>query len=292
MTVEQQLGRLQERGMLVPNEFEGLAILSRYGYYALAGYTYPYRLRNPDGSRSDRFREGVSLEMVEALLKFDDKLRIATFAAIQKIEPYLRALMGQALGEIDPEIHRKPQLLQIDEQGDFTRWTKKLAKTIASSREDYILHHVRNRDSEIPIWVIVNTLDWGSLLTLYSFSPHSVREKVASEFGLSVAQMRSWLKALNVVRNTCAHHGRLFNRYYSIQAKLPRNSTNSYLAGTREHPQSTFAMLTLIQYLLEHTRGGNLKLLPAVLRSFPTESELPISLIGAPSTWTQLPLWN
>ncbi|WP_308467323.1 Abi family protein [Rathayibacter soli] len=66
-TYAEQLELLKSRGLAVADEADAVALLQRVGYYALSGYSYPFRLKNLDGSRSDRFRQGTSIEQVGSL---------------------------------------------------------------------------------------------------------------------------------------------------------------------------------------------------------------------------------
>ncbi|WP_368773188.1 Abi family protein [Arthrobacter livingstonensis] len=55
-----------------------------------------------DGSRTGQFRPGTSLAQVQALWEFDNRIRLSTFAVLQHVENYLRALKGYSLGAVDP----------------------------------------------------------------------------------------------------------------------------------------------------------------------------------------------
>lgn len=92
-------------------------------------------------------------------------------------------------------------------------------------------------------------MDWGSLTYLYELSPKCVQDAVSAECQLSAPQLKSWLKTLNDVRNTCAHHGRLFNRVHTKRPKLPRVGCHQDIDAYRIDWSRTFAMLTLIQFL-------------------------------------------
>ena len=152
------------------------------------------------------FAPATSLTQVEAIWEFDNRLRAAAFGPLQHVETYLRALLGYHLGEVDPMIHRKPELLSMDRASDYPLWIAKLDRLVRDSREEFIVHHREKRNSIVPIWVAVDVLDWGGLSYLYSFAPLGVRDNVAQAFGLNAAQLKSWVRALNVVRNVCAHH--------------------------------------------------------------------------------------
>lgn len=277
--------------MIVDNDALALSVLQRVGYYALSGYSYSFRLKNLDGTRSDLFKDGTEFSHVKNLWEFDTRLRATTFTALTHLETHVRALLAYNLGAIDPLIHEDSKLLEVDSGSDYGLWRAKLDKKIDDSREEFIVHHRNSRSKVIPIWVAVEVLDWGGLSYLFSLSPLSAREKVAGNFGLNAPHLKSWLRALLVVRNVCAHHSRFFNRYYSLTPKLPRNTTDVSLTAISSSKDTTFAMLTLIQYLGTRTYGFNSNLLPAVLRTFPENSGMNIGAIGAPENWADLPLW-
>ena len=136
-------------------------------------------------------------------------------------------------------------------------------------------------------------MDWGSLTYLYELSPRSVQNTISSQCDLTAPQLRSWLKALNIVRNICAHHGRLFNRVHAISPKLPAQGTHTDLDCINTEWTRTFGQLTLVQFLLDRFAVGNKKLLPTVVQSFPEVQIVPISHIGAPDNWqTASRLWS
>ena len=136
-------------------------------------------------------------------------------------------------------------------------------------------------------------MDWGSLTYLYELSPTSVQNTISSQCDLTAPQLRSWLKALNIVRNICAHHGRLFNRVHAISPKLPAQGTHTDLDCINTDWKRTFGQLTLVQLLLDRLNVGNKKLLPTVVQSFPEVQIVPISHMGAPDNWqTASRLWS
>ena len=99
--------------------------------------------------------------------------------------------------------------------------------------------------------------------------------------------------ALNLARNTCAHHGRLFNKVHIISPKLPATGTHTDLDCINTDWKRTFGQLTLVQFLLDRFAVGNKKLLPAVIQTYPEVQRAPISRIGASDNWqTMSKLWT
>lgn len=101
------------------------------------------------------------------------------------------------------------------------------------------------------------------------------------------------MKALNIVRNMCAHHGRLFNRVHALTPKLPSPGIHPDLDAVATDWSRTFGQLTLIQFLLDRFDLGRTTLLPAVMRSYPAVRAVPITHTGAPADWgTVSALWT
>ena len=100
------------------------------------------------------------------------------------------------------------------------------------------------------------------------------------------------MKSLNVVRNVCAHHGRLFNRVHTLTPRLPKVGVHPDLDAATTEWNRTFAQLTLIQFLLNRLELGRTRVLPAVVRTYPTVAALPLTHIGAAKDWeTASQLW-
>lgn len=292
-TYEAQVSLLESRGMDVGDRDTSMRQLQHVNYYRLIGYWYSFR-RQAEGHRTDDFYPGTTLRDVVQLYNFDETLRTATFAALAPIELTVRALLGHELGTIDECAHLKPDMLgpRASSGKPYAKWMRRYNESLRESKEDFIKHHQTKYGGTLPVWVATEILDWGALSYLYDFSPRTIQEKVADAFGITAPQLLSWMKSLNVVRNTCAHHGRLFNKVHALQPKLPPSGQFPGLDEARGAMNRTFGQLSLIQHMLVHRGIGRPRLLPAVLRSYPDVQLIPISHIGASPDWDQSPLWS
>ena len=287
-TYGEQVAILAERGMHIADGDVAAEVLSRVNYYRLSGYWYPFRVQDQSG-RGDEFYPGTTFNDVVALYEFDARLRAATFAALMPIELAIRTLLGHELGQIDPSVHLDPSRLgPVARRGDaHAKWLRRYNVELSRSREDFVAHHQKKYGGQMPVWVAVELLDWGSLSHLYEFAPRAVQEAVSEVCALRAPQLGSWLKVLNVVRNTCAHHGRFFNRVHAITPKLPSRGLHGDLDAVDADWNRTFGQLTLIQYLLDRLDLGSTGALPAVVEVYPDVPFVPISHMGAPARWQE-----
>lgn len=290
---EDQVDILAQRGMDMGDRGVAAEMLRTVNYYRLSGYWYPFRQQSSSG-RQDEFYEGTRFSDVVALYDFDARLRYATFATLVPVELAIRALLGHELGRIDPCAHLEPSRLgPTARRGPtYPRWLERYENELRLSREDFVQHHKQRYDGRLPVWAAVELLDWGSLTYLYGFSPRNVQDAVADACGLTAPQLTSWLKALNLVRNTCAHHGRLFNKVHTIVPKQPKAGLHPDLDSVSSEWSRTFGQLTLIQFLSDRLDVGRRNVLPAVVRSFPVVQAVPIAHMGVVGGYPiDSPLW-
>lgn len=240
LSVEDQIALLRRRGMHVPGDGSAEHLLSTIAYYRLSGYWYLYR--QPDPDRQDRplstFVDGATLSEVKNLYDFDRRLKLLILSGIERIEVALRARLGHVLGSHgalcyeDPRTFR-PTFLHAE-------WLNLAHRRVARTRksnDEVVLHHDAHYDGLIPIWVLTDMLDFADISKLYKAmfaedqrqisqwlnvipaprASKEVRRKWASHPPLA-----NWLENLTVVRNICAHHGRLWNRQLPPVGTPPR----------------------------------------------------------------------
>lgn len=283
--------------MRIEDESRAEHLLARLNYYRLSGYWYPMRrFSQENDSAADEFQPGASFELVVQLYEFDERLRHIVFTELDRIEMVVRAMLGYELGRVDPLIHLKPHSLgararQKGRNGKslHTTWLQKYQGKLATSTEDFVIHHRAKYGGEMPIWAAVEIMDWGMLSHLYEMAPHTARDEIAHQCALTAPQLQSWLKSLNILRNLAAHHARMFNRVYGKQPKL---SGDQRLAPVREVMNRAFGQLTLIRYLHRQLDLSSAQELPAVLNSYPQNDMVPFNRIGAPEGWSDLELWR
>lgn len=230
-TVEQQLVLLRERGMAVDAKLARQWLRS-VSYYRLSGYWYPYRVpvesdpRKP--VRLDEFVEGTTFSEIAGLYEFDRKLRTLVHDGIERIEVALRTRIGEWIVSHGTLAYRDSNLFRPEFWHESWLETARLRIERAQQRNVSIKHYAE-KYHEFPFWVLAETLDFSDISKLYSGLPADVQHEISVSFGFEVdlTQLKSkhkksyygqdplarWCEQLTVVRNVCAHHGRLFNRH-------------------------------------------------------------------------------
>lgn len=231
---EQQLDILSKRGMTIDDKDTALKYLRRIGYYRLSGYWYSFRQFKDDQSqqRIDQFVSGTHFKHIVDLYIFDKKLRLMALDALERIEVAVRVDIAYTLGQRSPLAHEQADLLH----GNFAKrvlkkgpnagqtqhqlWLGKHRQLLQrAKREPFIAHHNKYYSGNIPIWVAIETWDFGCMSKLFAGMQHADKTVIAQRYGLTDAiQLEQWLRGLNFIRNVSAHHSRLWNTNILEQA--------------------------------------------------------------------------
>src|SRR5690554_5939805 len=87
LPVPEQISKLKERGLIIPDDTLAERYLSNISYYRLRAYTYPYQNNLKE---NQPFISEVSIEDIMELYTFDRHLRLLIFDAVERIEIALR----------------------------------------------------------------------------------------------------------------------------------------------------------------------------------------------------------
>lgn len=310
-TLEEQRGLLEARGMIIGDSDKAEEYLRRIGYYRLSAYWYPFRtlLQRSDGGfeLNNRFKAGTTFEHATELYAFDKTLRLLTLDAIERIEISVRTEIALAIGIHDPWAHRDPARLDnrftTPRQGFATSksevWLNKLDERTATSKEEFATHfRTKYVGENMPIWMAVELLDFGPLSVFLSGMRYSDLKTISASYGnLRPHLIKSWVRSLVVVRNTCAHHSRLWNKPLVDQPALPKPGERpelDHLIQPRPGNRRLYAAFAVMQILLKeiNPRTKWADRLKAHMATFPQAPNIALSDAGFPDRWETLPLWN
>ena len=92
--------------------------------------------------------------------------------------------------------------------------------------ELYLKHFNDKNGGLLPIWVYVEVLTISDISKLYEILDDDIQKTVAAEFGYRHSTgnvlLANLLHCVTIVRNICAHGGRLYNRTFIRKPKLSR----------------------------------------------------------------------
>lgn len=247
---DEQVKLLASRGLDVGHEAEAVRALKRIGYYRLSAYTYPFRNRadSSTGAESttpkETFRSGYTLAHAVNLHDFDHRLRGNLLSATQVFEVGLRTKVAYTLGKRGAFAHLDIAHLNLREcQSDargpdhdgtkYEVWKQGYDRLQREAKNEvFVQHFLSKYDGDVPIWAAVEFMTFGSLIALYRLLDNRDSKRIAEEFGVLNQQVfHGWCKALNVLRNHCAHNGRVWNRH----TIYPPSAINRKMVGEELH---------------------------------------------------------
>jgi abortive infection bacteriophage resistance protein len=259
LSIEQQITKLKQRGLLINNENSAKNYLSNISYYRLRAYTFPFQDNNNSENNHHFLKSNINFEDIIDLYCFDRRLRSLIFNALEKIEVALRTKFiyeysietGSSQWFEDRTLYFK--------QDKFGLIMEKIVEDVERSDEDFISHYKQKYTSpELPpAWMTLETLSFGNLSKMIAnLDAKSIPYKrIADFFGLSNPFiLGNWIYSFSVLRNYCAHHSRIWNRRFHVELKLPYNTVYSFIDRqilSTVHSNKLFAVLSSIQYVIK-----------------------------------------
>ena len=299
LSLDEQISRLRSRGMVIHDEAYAKQCLRGVSYNRLEAYGVSFR--NTPSMEKYKFLPGTKFEDVFDLYTFDKKLRLIVTDAVDWIEVGVRAKwvshMGAAYGEfgyIDRELFRKDidlGRIDISYDGIKGKLIKEFNRSHDASAKGYRKNNP-NRD-EPPVWMAAESMSLGLLLSFIEGLKRSDRTAIAGPFGLSENVFLSMIRNIHLVRNICAHHGRLWNRNLDVNAMVPQKPEclrhAMKMATTKKRLHNT---LVIMDYLMSVEFPRTAKEwkcnLVRHLRSCPISNS---KEMGFPAGWEEWPSW-
>ena len=300
-----QIALLQHRGMHVSDVEFARAAIREYGYYKISGYFYPLRKTAPQiergsFSRLNEFVANVHFEQIVELIKFDDKLRSLVFQGTSSFEVSLRSAVAYILGEQSASFHMNESFLHSKQTEDtFTNWKLQYEKDLRNAKnQDFVRHHIMRYEGNLPIWVAVEAMQFGTLSTLISNLRDPDKQKIAEEFGIqSRTLFLGLVENIRVLRNNCVHHNRLWNSSINRALKLrPNHLVDHKLFHLSDSPKDKiYIRLVLLSELIKNNISGSTfkSELRTHVEAFPAVPLLsPEADMGFPKNWKSLDFWK
>lgn len=219
LTITQQIQSYIDAGMAITSRSDVEKALTSIGFFRLRGYSFHLY-----DNATKKYVPGTKFEDVLKLYQFDQDLSVLIFSMISKIEVALRVRLVESL-----LIHGEPLVLQdssvFKEKKLYWQNMSAVASEIARSNDVFIKHNFNNHDGEVPVWAVVEVLSFGTLSKIiknlktgagssYSIlaANYQYKSKKGNLANPSQKMLTSWIQAVSILRNMCAHNSRIYNR--------------------------------------------------------------------------------
>lgn len=308
-TVDEQIMILKQRGLTIHNEERARRYLLTSNYYAIInGYSKFFQ------DRDNHFMSGASFDEIRELYWFDKEIKQILFDGILNAEHHLKFIAAYRFAEISQnEKYGYLNIGNYDHEKLNYDWKliSKLSQILSSNckyNNNTIYHNIHTHN-DVPIWVLVDFFDFGTLRAFIRDLPHSVQNKIAVDCigfiqdnvpgfysAFPVEIMNSFIKNIHETRNICAHNKHLLkfecrsDVTYLQQFHSLNNITNEN--GTRKSVYSTFislqCFLSKTEYrILSNTIRKRMRNLNHKVKSININTIL--DALGFPDNWQECP---
>lgn len=178
-TINEQIDILKHRGLNIHNEERAKRYLLTNNYYNIInGYSKFFQ------DHEDHFVDGATFDEIRELYWFDKEFKQVLLNGILNAEHHLKSIAAYRFAEANPR--SKYPYLQIEnyDSNSLNRNWKlisRLSKILSSNcnYDNNTIYHNIHSHNDVPIWVIVDYFDFGTLRDFIRCLPRNVQNKIA-----------------------------------------------------------------------------------------------------------------
>lgn len=205
------------------------------------------------------------------LYEFDRKLRTLVHDGIERIEIALRTRVGEWIVARGPLAYEAKDLFRPD--FDHKSWLTTARRRLKRAEgNNAAIRHYSEKYEGYPFWVLAETLDFADISKLYAGLPINAQHEISHSFGFVIDPLRlkgkhrknyysrdplaRWCEQLTVVRNVCAHHGRLFNRNLLPASTVAFRAIDGLESLPEGQSDKLFGALLVMAFMLNSISPG------------------------------------
>lgn len=307
-SIRDQVEILRHRGLSLDRD-EAARWLEAVGYYRLSGYWYPYRASGVNGP-DDVFISGACFGDVVRLYEFDRKLRTLIHDGIERVEVALRSRVNYLIAEQDPLGYEIAGLFRPT--FDHSGWLATAIGRVERARRhsEPIRHYEEKYGGRVPLWILTEVLDFSDVSKLYDGMLARDQWMVAERLGVRVDEnllttnqrkramkahpLARWFEHLSILRNSAAHHGRVWNRSFTPVGTAALRTIAGMECLPDGQSERIFGALTVMGHLVQQASPGTTwsgKVRALVDGTFPDLPERSVAEMGFPEGWRSTPIW-
>ena len=245
--------------MVIDDHDYAIGILKKYGYYSLiCGYKEPFKNKT-----THNYIDGVRFEEIVQLYEFDSDLRDVFLRYLLLIEKRIKECLSDAFCSRYGENHNtyldanNYEYTTARNRTDINKLIQKFYSLQNSNKYPYIIHS-RQHHGNVPLWVLLKAVTFGSVSIMYKLQKQSLKAEIAKEYpALNERSLGSLLQLVSNCRNVCAHSERLytFRTNESIPIMKLHNKMNIPRVGNGNEceygQKDLYAVVISLRYLLD-----------------------------------------
>ena len=259
-SIEEQLDLLIKKGLIVEDKTQAKSYLLTQNYYNLIngyGCFFPRK----DGM----FSNGTNLNEIIQLYTFEYEVKRALFQAILCMETHLKAIVSHRFSET--YTNSKYAYLDIncynpDRKLESIATISKLSQIIQKHKKqkgNSIVHYIAQHQ-DVPLWVLINFLDFGDLRYFITNLRKSLQSTIAKDLYTFIHEytkpitdpltpeiLISFIATINDIRNVCAHTNRLLNFKCKSACKFWSHLHPNYGISPSDYQNTVYSVFLILQ---------------------------------------------
>lgn len=245
--VEEQIAKLESRGMTISDREKAKECLLDIGYFRLGFYWFPFEKTYPRKiNRNHEFKEGTCFDYAIRLYYFDFDLRNILLKYISRVEINFRTKL---IYYASNRYKQSPCWYQDSkyvnqaflEDDIMTKAMKDAAK------EDVIVQDMKAHNRRIsPAWKAMEFFSFGTTILLYeNLKENPLKCEISKLYGISSPNnFLSYIDTIRKLRNFCAHGKVLFDK------NLPEAISNGPLGYLGNSKTQLFGAYRVLEYVM------------------------------------------
>ncbi|HEL9309313.1 TPA: Abi family protein [Listeria monocytogenes] len=278
-TYQVQGTKMKKKNIIIENEAFAISFLKKVQYYRLSGYWLSYF----EDREKDILKPGITFEKISSIYLFDKELRNMLLSMLDTIETEFKSNLAYdfshncgPLSYKDVNNFRRPEY--------YAKWLNKFYNSISYSdtnRELYIEWYKNEYNGKFPFWIVVELCNFNDISKFYSNLHIKVKKNVVKIYGYDAEYIQSWLHTVVLIRNICAHNGRLYNRTITVSPKLPKGTV-------RLNVKRIFIVVYIFKFLCIDQREWEdfVNKIEKLIQKYQDSIEL--EMIGFPEMWQEI----
>ena len=290
-SIDQQIEFLSKQGLEINNLELAHSVLNAVSYYRFSGYLLPFKQPHKENGHRE-FKDGATFEQAWELYQFDRKLRLHVSDAIERIEVAFRAALVNVTSiKLNPFWYIKRDYFKLDHPYQIAM--NNINDVVKSKNELFIQHYFErySKPEYPPIWMMAEALSFGTCSKLFNnIREMPIKNEIAGHLGQHATVIESWIRTLTYTRNLCAHHSRLWNRWFVTPPVMPKHEP------LRKHFYTTknyrFHIIAYVLQSLMKKIAPESQWKEQLFNLFKEYKDYPGVPMGFQNTWEDDPFWE
>lgn len=227
-SIDEQIYLLRSRNIIIEDTEEVKSFLENNNYYRLMGYAYHLKIDK------EAYKQGTAITTIIGIYNFDKSLRHLILSVLEDFEISFRTKLSYYLShKYGSECYlRKDIFIEQRLHSDFTYTINKNIKQ--SVNEQFVKHHFSKYEGRFPFWVLIELLSFSVISKFFKNLNNSDRNYFSKHYyNFDAEFVENWVHHFSVLRNTCAHYGRLYNKNLLPTLKFLKEDKNKYIRNLK-----------------------------------------------------------